>query len=84
MDFDPLQCFLMATNRQNPVAKKGLHASEVRKKSEPFFVEQLRSKNMKLAMMAGPGSGPESIDKWKAGLCLKYHAETDALTTESK
>lgn len=23
------------------------------------------SKNMKLAMMAGPGSGPESIDKWK-------------------
>lgn len=39
---------------------------------------------MKLAMMAGLGSGPESIDKWKAGLCLKYHAETDALTTESK
>ena len=28
---------------------------------------QPRSKNMKLAMMAGPGSGPESIDKWKAG-----------------
>ena len=39
---------------------------------------------MKLAMMAGPGSGPESIDKWKAGLCLKYQAETDEFTTESK
>eukprot|EP00438_Fugacium_kawagutii_P015165 Skav227590 [mRNA] locus=scaffold1141:163806:168364:+ [translate_table: standard] len=32
--------------------------------SWPLLIS-FESKNMKLAMAAGPGSGPESIDKWK-------------------
>ena len=30
-----------------------------------FLIQPLRSKNMKVAMSAGGGSGVDSIDKWK-------------------